>query len=184
MFIVGYAGALGIANALDTLLEATNYLKERKIAIVLVGSGAEQETLRARATKLNAVYFLPPVPKKCVPELLEKMDILYIGLKKQPLFRFGISPNKLMDYMMAAKPVIQAIEAGNDPVREANCGASIPAEDPQAVAEAIITFAGMPPEELQKIGEQGRKYVLEHHDYRVLARHFLDVITTTDETRN
>ena len=59
----------------------------------------------------NVVELLPAVKRGDVPGLLQQMDALYVGLQRQPLFRFGVSPNKLMDYMMAAKPVIFAIDA-------------------------------------------------------------------------
>ena len=72
--------------------------------------------------QIENVLFLPPVNKKLIPSLLEHMDALYIGLQRQSLFRFGISPNKMFDYMMASKPVIQAIDAGNNLVEEAQCG--------------------------------------------------------------
>ena len=103
------------------------------------------------------------------------MDALYIGLQRQPLFRFGVSPNKLMDYMMAAKPVISAIDAGNDMVADAQCGISIAPEDSNAIANAAKTLAGMSKEELDAMGQRGRDYILQHHEYDGLSRDFLDV---------
>jgi glycosyltransferase involved in cell wall biosynthesis len=98
-------------------------------------------------------------------------------LKNEPLFRFGISPNKLLDYMMAAKPVIQAINAGNDLVAESGCGISVPPDDADSLAEAIMRLRCMTDAERQTLGLNGRKYVLDHHDYRVLAQQFLSVMT-------
>ena len=120
--------------------------------------------------------FLPPVPRQSIPELLTTMDILYIGLKKQPLFRFGVSPNKLMDYMMASKPIVYAIEASNDIVTECGCGLSVPPENPVATAEAIIKLTKMTPAEREALGERGKEYVLTHHDYKVLAKDFIRVM--------
>jgi glycosyltransferase involved in cell wall biosynthesis len=104
------------------------------------------------------------------------MDAVYIGLQKQSLFRFGVSPNKLMDYMMAAKPVIHAIEAGNDMVAESGCGISILPEDPKALAEAMLKMSGLPSEERVAIGAKGKEYVLHNNDYRVLAKRFEDIM--------
>lgn len=64
------------------------------------------------------------------------------GWQRQPLFRFGVSPNKLMDYMMAGKPVIFAIDAGNDMVADASCGISIEPENSAAIAKAAIQLGG------------------------------------------
>ncbi|HTG81711.1 MAG TPA: glycosyltransferase, partial [Geobacteraceae bacterium] len=116
------------------------------------------------------------VSKSSIPALLAAMDALYIGLQRQPLFRFGISPNKLMDYMMAGKPVINAIEAGNDPVAESGCGISVCSENSDAIAEAIQELMGMNEAEREVMGMRGKEYVLKHHDYRVLARKFVEIM--------
>jgi glycosyltransferase involved in cell wall biosynthesis len=178
LFLVAYAGAHGVANALDSLVDAAVELQNEGVRIVFVGPGLEKERLVARALRLGLgnVVFLPSVPKQAVPSLLSRMDALYIGLQRTPLFRFGISPNKLMDYMMAGKPVIQAIDAGNDMVVESDCGISVPPEDAQATANAIRHLRGLSATERQTMGQRGREYVLKHHDYRVLARRFLDVM--------
>jgi glycosyltransferase involved in cell wall biosynthesis len=177
-FIVCYAGAHGIANALDTLLEAAALTRDQPINYVLVGQGPEKARLRALAAerRLSNVELHDAVPKQAVPALLAQADILYVGLQRQPLFRFGISPNKLMDYMMAGRPVIMSIEAGNDMVAEAGCGISVPAEDSVAVADAVRQLASLPREKRADFGERGRHYVLTHHDYNILAERFLDAL--------
>ena len=176
--IIGYAGAHGIANSLDTLLEAVTLFRGTDFYFVLVGQGQEKERLQEYAEKYNLenVTFLPPVIKPQIPALLQFFDICYIGLQREPLFRFGISPNKLMDYMMAAKPIIYAIEAGNDPVKEAGCGISVAPEDPQAIADAIQSLAGMSEAEREAMGQRGKEYVMKHHDYKILAKQFLKVL--------
>src|SRR5208337_982333 len=126
-FLVAYAGAHGLANSLETVVESAALLRDRPVAFVLVGQGPEKEGLerKARGLGVTNVTFLPPVPKASIPALLASADALFLGLKRTPLFLFGISPNKLMDYMMSGKPIIQAIEAGNDMVGESGCGVSI-----------------------------------------------------------
>ena len=178
LFLVGYCGAHGLANALESLVEAGSLLRDHQVALVLVGQGPEKATLQRKAeqARLTDVHFLPPVPKVCIPVLLDLLDALFIGLKRTPIFRFGISPNKLIDYMMAGKPVIQAIEAGNDLVAESGCGLSIPPENPQAIADATLRLMALSPAEREAMGLRGREYVLAYHDYRVLAREFLDAM--------
>ena len=114
--------------------------------------------------------------QQSLPSLLAVMDVCYIGLQRQPLFRFGVSPNKLMDYMMAGKPVIHAIEAGNDLVAESGCGISVPPEDPVAIAEAIKKLMSMSSAEREEMGGRGKEYVIANHDYKVLARKFLEAM--------
>ncbi|HOP35440.1 MAG TPA: glycosyltransferase family 4 protein [Syntrophales bacterium] len=176
--IVGYAGAHGLANNLNTLLEAAEILKRGPFWFVLAGQGPEKEALRQRARSigLERVVFLPTVPRKAVPDLLSRMDLLYIGLRPEPLFRFGISPNKLMDYMMAGKPVLSAIEAGNDPVGESGCGLTVAPGDAPALAGSLKALAALSPAAREKMGEKGRRYVTARHDYGVLAERFLRVL--------
>jgi glycosyltransferase involved in cell wall biosynthesis len=173
-FIVGYSGAHALAVDLDTVLDAASLL-DVPTTFVLVGHGTEKERLEARGFGGNSnVVFLPSLAKASVPALLGSMDALYIGLKRNPLFKFGISPNKLFDYMMAAKPIIQAVEAGNDPVAVSGCGISIAPESAEELAGAVRRLMQMDPSERKGMGALGKQYALENHDYRVLAQTFLE----------
>jgi glycosyltransferase involved in cell wall biosynthesis len=176
--LIAYAGTLGLANALDNLIEAAAITKNKDAEFLIFGIGPEEEHLRQiiEEKKLSNVRLMGSVPKTVIPNLLAEMDILYIGLQRQSLFRFGISPNKLIDYMMAAKPVIQAIEAGNDMVSEANCGISIEPENPQALAHAVDELLQKSDDELQQMGDRGKEFVLARHTYEKLAEEFVDII--------
>jgi len=173
--IVGYAGTHGIANALDTLLNAAKLMQDEKVAFVLVGGGPNKASLqqRAQVENLQNIYFIDPVKKEHIPALLRQFDVAYIGWNRHPLYRFGIAPNKLMDYMMAARPVLHAVDAGNDPVGEAGCGLTIEPEDPQAVAQGIRTLLALSDEERNLMGQRGREFVLANLTYPVLGRRFL-----------
>ena len=177
-FIVGYAGTHGLANALTTFLDAAKLMHSEKVAFVLVGDGPDKRDLQRRAAVegLNNVTFIDPVRKKEIPVLLQWFDVAYLGWKRQPLYRFGISPNKLLDYMMAGRPVLHAVDAGNDPVAEADCGISIPPEDPDAIVRAVKQMMAMQREDRAAMGQRGRAYVMAHHDYRILAKRFLDCL--------
>lgn len=179
-FLIGYTGAHGIANALDSFVEAGEHLRGKKIKLLSIGPGPERDRLIKKAHDMNLdniVEFLPPVKRGQVPELLSQMDALYIGLQRQPLFRFGISPNKLMDYMMAAKPVIFAIDAPNDMVADASCGVSIPPQDSKSIADAAVRLSSTPKDELIAMGQRGREYILKNNEYDVLSQKFLDVFS-------
>lgn len=181
-FIVGYAGSHGLANALHTFIETASLLHGYPVTFVLVGQGPEKAALQKKTFELGLTntIFLPPVPRGCIPELMASMDALFIGYQKKSMYRFGISPNKLMDYMMAAKPVIHAIEAGNNLVAESGCGISVPPENPAAVAEAVIKLMEMETAQREVIGLKGRDYMLKYHNYTILAKQFLEIITGQD----
>ena len=176
-FVVGYSGAHGNANALKYFLKAAEILSvDGNIHFVLVGQGPEKTMLieMSEAKGLKNVSFLPTVPKAAIPNLLDTFDACYIGWQRQPLYRFGVSPNKLMDYMMAAKPVIHAIEAGNDLVAESGCGISVHPEDPHAVVEAIFNIKKMSKQERKEMGQKGKEFILSNHGYVMLAQRFLE----------
>ncbi|MGS0758274.1 glycosyltransferase WbuB, partial [Roseateles sp. GG27B] len=101
------------------------------IALVMVGGGHEKERLAARVASegLTQVALFPPIPKLQIPALLRQFDIAYIGWQRTPIYRFGIAPNKLLDYLMARRPVLHSVEAGNDPVAEAGAGLTVPPQD-------------------------------------------------------
>lgn len=176
-FLIGYAGTHGIANALEYVIDAAKQLENDPVSFVLVGKGPEREELLKKAKGLKNIHFLPVINKKAIPDFLSKMDALYIGWRRSKLYRFGVSPNKLLDYLMAAKPIIHGIEAGNDLVAEANAGISIPPEDPAKVAEAVRKMQSLSKEELHQMGENGRTFVKSTHDYKVIAAKFSDIMS-------
>lgn len=176
--VVGYAGSHGRPNALDTLLNAATLLRDEPVQFVMVGDGHERERLAARvqAEGLVNVHMFLPIPKSQIPTFLEQVQAAYLGAPRLPIYRFGVSPNKMIDYMMAGVPILYAIEAGNDPVAEADCGLTIPAEDPQALAAAIRALCASPRERLKSMGENGKRYALDKHTYDVLSQTFLETI--------
>ena len=180
--LVGYAGYFGIANALDTLIEVAGDLRDQRIGFALLGKGPEKGSLVRRAAEMGIdnVCFLEYVPRGAVPAFLEAMDCLYIGFRAESLYRFGVSPNKIFDYMMASKPIIWSIGACNNPVRDSACGISIQPENAAAARDAILKLAALGTEGRRRMGENGRAYAVTHHDYSVLARDFLGILREGD----
>ena len=119
---------------------------------------------------------LPPVPKAQVPALLAALDVADVGCRRLPIYRFGIAPNKLMDYMMAGCAALHSVAAGNDPVAEARCGLTVPPGSAGAVAAGLRRLAALGAHERREMGARGRAYVLAHHAYPVLAQRFLDAV--------
>lgn len=173
--LVGYAGSHGLPNALDVLLDAAALLRDAPFTFLLVGDGHEKQRLVARAAELGLRHlsFAAPIPKAQVPSLLRRLDVAYIGWQRTPIYRFGIAPNKLMDYMLAGCAVLHSVDAGNDPVADSGCGVSVAPESPAAVAEGLRRLAALPREQRQAMGRRGREFVLAHHSYPALAQRFL-----------
>ena len=174
--VLGHAGSMGLPNALDCLLDAAALMREDPVQLLLVGDGHERERLqrRIKAEGLSRVHWLPPIPKAQIPSFLAALDVAYIGWQRVPIYRFGIAPNKLMDYLMAGCPVLHAVEAGNDPVAEAGCGITVPPESPAAVVDGLRRLLALSPAQRAAMGQRGRAFVQAEHSYPVLARRFLD----------
>lgn len=170
-----YAGGHALSNALGDLLDAAARPEVARVGFVLVGGGVDKPRLQkmARERGLTNVLFGDPVSKTAVPGLLALADMAYIGWLRSPLYEFGISPNKLFDYMLAGLPVVHATDTPFDPVRDAGCGITVPPASPVDVAQAVARLAALPPAERQALGERGRRYVEQRHAYPVLAQQFL-----------
>lgn len=174
-FIVMYTGAHGLANNLDTILRAAKVLQDsgwgEKILFRLVGDGPEKPALMELAEKmcLNNVLFEDPVPKKEVYKRMAEADVFVATLKKGKVFKWGISPNKIYDYLAMARPIVFATDAFNNPVEEASAGISVPPEDPKSLANAIVKLYSMSEQERVQMGIRGRRYVVEKHDFNVLV---------------
>jgi glycosyltransferase involved in cell wall biosynthesis len=173
-FVVGYTGTFGLANALDSLILAADIVKNNTdIVVVLVGDGKEKKALKrlVEEKKLSNVRFVNAIPKVQIQSMLNRFDVCFIGLTGDPLFRFGVSPNKLFDYFYSGKPIIYAIESGAyTPVTDSQSGIQIPAENPEAIAEAIMRLYEMSASEREILGGNGRRYALENHEYASLAK--------------
>jgi glycosyltransferase involved in cell wall biosynthesis len=178
-FIVGYAGSHGRANALGFLIEAALLLRDHPIVFIMVGSGPEKDAVKnhARALGLNNVHFFDPIDKSQIPAYLRAIDLAYIGWRRQPLYRFGISPNKLIDYMMAGRPILHAVEAGNDLVAEAGCGLTVTPESPRAIAEGVLSLMRLSQNTRDAMGQRGRQFALAELSYPVLSRRFLHILS-------
>lgn len=173
-FIIGYTGSIGIANCLQNLLDAASALKDDpKFLFIIVGKGEYKAVLeqRIREEDLANVLILDPIPKTQIQSMLNLFNVCYIGLKDDPLFKYGVSPNKLFDYFYSAKPIIYAIDSGEyKPVIDAQAGYEIKPENSKELVQAIEQLALLSDAERNQLGVNGRKYVQEWHDYSSLAK--------------
>lgn len=175
-FTLLYAGAHGLANDLGTLLEAAALLQAggAAVRVRLVGDGPLKAALQgqAEARALRNVEFRPAVARKELAAELHDADAFVLPLKDAPVFRHGISPNKLFDYLLAARPVIAAVPGGAPPVLDSGAGLAVPPGDPASLAEAVRRLAGLPAAERRRMGELGRRLVLESYSAASVADRF------------
>lgn len=175
-FVVGYLGSIGKSNALEYFIQAINKLEyNSNLFFVFVGKGAEKENLQNSLINPQ-VKWVDAVDKKDVPSVLSQFDVCYIGWHNLRLYEMGISANKIFDYMYAAKPIIHSNNASNDLIKSADCGFSIPAEDVNAISDAILESSKLEKDKLAEMGQKGKKYVLENHTYENLAMQYISIM--------
>jgi glycosyltransferase involved in cell wall biosynthesis len=179
--IAGYVGSHGQANALGTLIHAARELRDRGedgIVFVFVGDGPEKETCQrlARDHDLHNVIFWRPIPKRSVPAVLEAFDVTLFSLLDVAVHRYGLSCNKLFDYLASGRPVVSACAVQDTPVSASGGGICVPPEAPKAIADALITLASLGEAGRQAIGDRGKHWVYENHNVTALAERFLQAL--------
>lgn len=182
--VVGYAGSMGISNALEPLMGAIERLSGRSdIHFVLVGDGDLREAYAVRLRGLPNVSFGPRIGKNEVQDFLRRCDVLYLATHDSPVWRFGQSLNKLVDYMMAGRPVIASYSGHRSMLDEAEAGVFLPAGDTEALVRGIEQVAALSREERVAMGARGRAWILQHRSYAVLAAEYLRALASLGPRR-
>jgi glycosyltransferase involved in cell wall biosynthesis len=178
-FVAMYVGAHGTYSSLETVLDAAERLRDTPQArVVLVGGGDRKAALVEDAARrgLANVTFIDSVPKREVPSWLARADVCLLPYQDNPLFA-GALPNKVFDYLGAARPIIAAAPEGELTrlVAAAGCGVAVPPEDGAALAAAIREMA-TDRDAARRLGDNGRRHALEHYDRAALAARFVAVV--------
>lgn len=176
-FIVMYAGAHGLSNDLGIILQAAELLKDNpNLQFILVGDGKEKPDLVKAAHDMNLsnLSFFDAVPKAEMSRFFSGADACIAILKPIELYKTTY-PNKVFDYMAAAKPIILAIDGViREVIEAAQCGIFCPPGDPQELANAL-QFLMNNPEKSREMGINGRNFLKNHFDREKIANQLLDV---------
>ena len=163
-FTVLYAGALGQANDIDTILRAAMHLQhEPKIRFILFGDGKERARLEAEADqmKLDNIIFAGPCPKKEMPFVLASSDVCVAILQNIPMFRTTY-PNKVFDYMAAARATILVIDGVIREVIElSGGGVYVNPGDDKLLAKTILELSKNP-DLTHQMGLNARAYLVKN----------------------
>jgi glycosyltransferase involved in cell wall biosynthesis len=177
-FVVTYAGALGLANDLSTVLRAADRLRDRgDILFWIVGDGAERARLEAEARerKLPNVRFTGSLPKAAIKDVLAASDACVATLRNIPMFRTTY-PNKVFDYMAAGRPILLGIDGViREVVDAAGGGLFVPPGDDARLAEAVLELRS-DPDRARRMGRAGREHVVRHFHREQQAREFAAVL--------
>jgi glycosyltransferase involved in cell wall biosynthesis len=159
-FNVVFAGNLGAAQALTSVLAAAEILQKESsnLQFVFVGTGVEAEDLKIKANDmgLKNVLFIPQQPMAEIGNILALADVLFVHLKDDPLFRITV-PSKIQAYLSVGRPILAGVCGdATDLVMKAKAGLSCTPEDVESIVDAVRKYLKMPRQELDTMGENGR----------------------------
>jgi glycosyltransferase involved in cell wall biosynthesis len=177
----GYAGTIGEANALEVALDAFKALDNgdpEDPSLWLLGNGPLFEEFQKRYESCRNIIFLGRFSHNELQPILQNIDIALNTWKDIPLYRYGISPNKWIDYMAAAKPILLSYSGFLTGFVESGIGWVVPAEDTQAFTEKIVELSNRPKFELIEAGKRGRRLLEETLDYSTLSTRLYNELST------
>ncbi len=179
-FIVGYFGGHALSNALDKILDTAKVINsiDTDIIFVLVGDGVEKNDLIERSKKENIsnVYFLNSISKKSIPTLLDHFDCSIMTGLTSPLYRFGLSLNKMYDSMMAGIPIVCAFDAPETLVQKYKCGIQCNPNEVNNIVNSILSIKHLDKAQRIQMGQNGKNAILNHFTYSQLAKEFIKQI--------
>lgn len=171
-FPVVFAGNVGVAQAVEVIVEAAELLKSHsEISFVVFGQGSRWDWMREQVAMrgLTNLHLPGRFPVETMPGLMQKAGTLLVTLADEPIFAATV-PNKIQAYMAAGRPIVACLNGeGARVVEEAQAGISVPAEDVKALAEAVLLLYRMAPEQRAAMGANGRQYFKTHFDHDKLV---------------
>jgi lipopolysaccharide/colanic/teichoic acid biosynthesis glycosyltransferase len=185
-FTITFAGNIGKAQALETVLDAADLLRdEESVRFLFVGGGLELEKLRALASSrgLGNVVFLPRRPIAEIGDILVRSQALLVHLRDDPLFSITI-PSKTQAYMMAGRPILMGVRGDSaEIITEASAGLCFEPEDPIELSHAVRRLLAMNVVDREEMGFAGRQYYQDRMSLAVGSRRFADVLRTASSSK-
>jgi colanic acid biosynthesis glycosyl transferase WcaI len=183
-FIVIYAGIHGLAQGLETIIEAARMLQGNlQIYFLLIGDGPKKAELSSLANsyQLSNLRLLPEKPREQIPDYLSTADVALVPLKNAEIF-MGALPSKIFDAWACERPVILSIDGeARSLVEGVKGGIFVPPEDPEKIANAVRYFMDAP-EDRQSMGNNGREYTCEHNSRAALAEKLINHLAKIIQT--
>ena len=183
---IGYAGTLGYANGLCELLDVLARIPHNIVkcfSFTFIGNGPLETILKERVKKYNFdnVFFKDAVPKNEIYNILSNFDFLLFSLTKSPIFRYGISPNKLADYHAVGKPIIEIVSAEQTPVLMAQSGYHL--DDLLELPSLLSQILDDDEDTFVRMASNAYKFAKEHYSWERLAQKLNQKIKYIEENK-
>jgi glycosyltransferase involved in cell wall biosynthesis len=173
--IIGYAGSMGNTNALENFIQAIEALQtDTKLYFVLVGQGDCKESYQNRLKHCKNVTIGPRIEQSEIPYFLSKCDILYLSTRNSKIWEYGQSMNKLVDYMMAGKPVVASYAGYPSMLNEAGSGIFVDPDSAEAIIQGIQKYASLDSPVRVEIGKKGKEWIQSNYNNSTICKRYLD----------
>jgi glycosyltransferase involved in cell wall biosynthesis len=171
-FIFGYIGNLVNAYDLESLINCARVIEKQdeRIHFLILGDGTHKSHLMELSRDLNNVTFIPRIPKTKIKHFLGFCDVATNFLRPEPLFEFGVSPQKLVDYMLAGKPILMSYTGYKTLVEEVNCGIVVEAANIEKIVNAMLQLSYLSQNELVDMGNRGREFLLNNLSWENIVK--------------
>ena len=177
LFKVVYTGSIRKVNNVGGILEVAKNITDKRIKFLIWGGGDELNSLKKRSEDENIhnVVFKGKVEKKYIPYITSKADLNYAHNQPSPMFKYGISFNKIFDYLAAGKPILCDFKCNYNPVLMGNAGLSVDSANPHDIAVQIEKFVDMDRIEYEAFCEAARNTAKEY-DFKILTEKLVNII--------
>jgi len=177
-FVAIYAGIYGVAQGLETIVEAARFLRdESDIHFLLVGDGPKKGEIAALVEQYNLtnLTLLPEQPRNSIPALLSAADVALIPLRNLDLFK-GALPYKMFDAWACERPVLLSVDGeARQIMAQAGGGVFVPPENPEALARELLKLKS-DRVMLEKMGHAGREFTAQEFSRQAQAEKLLDIL--------
>ncbi len=178
-FCIVFAGNIGKAQAVETILQAAHFLKDmQNVKFVFVGSGSMLDWVCSTKDELELsnVFVAGRFPMDVMPLIYRKSSALLVSLKDEEIFSKTV-PSKIQAYLAAGKPIIASLNGeGARVVAEARAGLTCKAEDAGALAKCVRDLYAMPDGARSRMGKSGYAYFLEHFEMTRQAQNLVEIL--------
>ena len=175
--VVGYAGSMGITNALELFIDTIRLLRNNNdIHFMLVGSGDLRHVFEKELEDCKNKTFLPRIKQDEVKYFLQKCDVLYLSTKDSGVWKYGQSMNKVVEYMLASRPIIASYTGYPSMINEANCGVFVKTSNAIDLRDEFLKYLNISAKEREVLGRNGREWIYSNRKYSTLAREYIDTI--------
>lgn len=180
-FIVTFAGNIGKAQSVDTIIKAANLSKSNKnIKWQIIGDGSEFENIKNMVNELGlneTVTFTGRKPSSEMPKYFSKSQGLIVTLRNEEILRVTL-PAKVQSYMASGKPILAAISGeGKRVIEESKCGLVTEAEDFEGLYKNVIKLYNMNKEQRKELGKLGKEYFNSKFTRTKLLQDLKNIIT-------